>query len=146
MRLGKPMPERTLLLDTHVWIWYVTGNSELKSTEIRDAIESAIKSSRLFISSITLWETAMLVSKRRITLSIDTLDWMHTGLRDAGIQTMEITPEIAAESANLGEAFHGDPADRIIVATARIRNCCIVTRDARILSYSREGFCRALAA
>jgi PIN domain nuclease of toxin-antitoxin system len=139
------MHDRTLLLDTHVWIWFVMGSDELHGAAIRGSMESAIKSSGLFISSISLWETAMLVAKRRIALSIDTLDWIHAGLRETGIQTIEITPEIAVESVNLCDSFHGDPADRIIVATARVRNCCLVTRDARILAYSREGFCSALA-
>jgi PIN domain nuclease of toxin-antitoxin system len=135
------MHERQFLLDTHVWIWYVTGSEELRDSDIR----RTMKSSSLFISSISLWEASMLVSKRRITLSIDTLDWLRTGLQDTGIQTIDITPEIAVESANLGESFHGDPADRIIVASARVRKCCLITRDTRILAYSKKGFCRALA-
>ena len=140
------MPERAILLDTLVWIWFTNGSDRLAGSDACAAIESAIDSSSAFLSSISLWETAMLVSKRRITLSMDSLEWMRNGLDKTGIQLLDITPEIAAESANLGEGFHGDPADRIIVAGARIHNCHLVTRDARILAYAREGHCKALPA
>jgi PIN domain nuclease of toxin-antitoxin system len=122
----------------------VAGSEQLRGSDVRGVIESAAASSRLFLSSISLWETAMLVSKRRITLSIDTTDWIRIGLQGAGIQTVDISPEIAVESANPGNSFHGDPADRIIVATARVCDYSLVTRDARILAYSHEGFCRTL--
>ena len=82
----------------------------------------------------------MLAAKNRITLTGNTLDWINEALSGPGISIYPLTPEIAYESSNLPGDFHGDPADRMIVASARILDGTLLTFDNRILAYSREGY------
>lgn len=86
----------------------------------------------------------MLVSKNRIQLKGNALDWINKALSAPGISLCPLTPEIAYESVNLPGDFHGDPADRMIVASARKLNGTLVTFDKKILAYSGEGHVKIL--
>ena len=79
----------------------------------------------------------MLEAKGRIRLAKDCLAWVHDALTSPGISLVPLTPEIAVESSRLPGTFHGDPADRILVATARLLGATLLTRDAKILTYGK---------
>ena len=131
------MNKTDLLLDTHTWIWLVNGEPTL-SNNARRHIEESAKDNNIFISAISCWEISLLASRERVTLNNPCLDWIKKSLFKTGIEILPITPEIAVESANLPDSFHGDPADRLIVATARVEDLLLITRDASILSYSQK--------
>jgi len=129
-----------LVLDTHVFIWLVNGTEgQLKEAVVSD-IQTASRLGRLSISAISIWEVAMLDAKGRIHLGQDCLSWVRSSIRRAGIQIVPILPEIAVESTRLPGEPHGDPADRLIIATARYSNSTLVTRNQSIIQYAGGGF------
>ena len=136
---------KRFLLDTHVWIWYVVGSDEIAES-LRKEIENAIKSSCIYLAAISLWEISMLESKRRIILEMPCLEWIKGAIQHTHAQVLPLIPEIAVESCHLPNSFHEDPADRLIVATARVEALPIITRDARILEYSRHKYITAIKA
>ena len=131
-----PSPEKVLLLDTHVWLWLVGGAEPLKRP-VLSAVEGAARRGRIRVSAISVWEVAMLEAKGRIRLSKDCLAWVQEALSAPGTSLVPLTPEIAVESSRLPGEFHGDPADRILVATARLLGATLLTRDERILAYGK---------
>jgi PIN domain nuclease of toxin-antitoxin system len=138
--------ESPLLLDTHVWIWLAQGESgRIKAAVVR-AIEDAGARNALRISLISVWEIALLESKGRLQLPLPVSEWVRRALDRPDFELVELTPEIAIESCALPGAFHPDPADRFLVATARLTNAVIVTRDGRILTYGRHGHVKVMAA
>jgi PIN domain nuclease of toxin-antitoxin system len=124
-----------IVLDTHTLIWWVTG----VGAELTKTVTSAIKRSQaqngVMISSITAWEIAMLVDRNRLTLTLELSAWLSLVTRVPGIRFIPVDNHIAVTSVNLPGEFHEDPADRIIVATARTFGAPIATRDRRIRSY-----------
>jgi PIN domain nuclease of toxin-antitoxin system len=136
----------SFVLDTHVWIWLMEGNESSLSGKIRRRIMESGKNDRIKISTITLWEVSLLNAKGRIRLSRDCLGWINEALKAPGVSLAPLSPEIAVESNYLPGNFHGDPADRIIVATARCLGSTLVTKDEKILAYSKNGFVKALQA
>ena len=123
------------LLDTHVWLWYMNGNKDL-ARRTREIISEAIKNRAIYIAAISLWEIAMLEKKKRIVMEMPCLEWINRSIELIHLQVIELTPDIATESCHLPGAFHGDPADRLIVASARVENMVLITKDKGILSYS----------
>lgn len=87
------------------------------------------------VNAISVWEIAKLVEYHRLELPCPLPDWFDEALRYPGIRLIELTPKIAIESSKLPGEFHRDPADQIIVATARIYDCPVVTSDGRIQKY-----------
>ena len=136
-----PTPE-LLLLDTHAWIWLVQGEQKF-SDETLVQIEQAVLKTRLWESAISVWEVAMLEVKGRIALSLDCHTWAQQALATPGVGLATLEPELLIDSTRLPGAFHGDTADRIIVATARTLGACLLTRDAQILAYAAGGFVTA---
>ncbi len=144
-----PTPESAawpLLLDTHIWIWLVDGAVSQFSTSCLRALGKATREGRALVSVISVWEVATLEAKQRITLSTECRDWIETALAAPGIRLAEMTPSIAIDSTRLPGTFHGDPADRILVATARALHAMLVTRDEAIVAYGRQGYVRVLDA
>jgi PIN domain nuclease of toxin-antitoxin system len=138
------VPDLPLLLDTHVWIWAAGQREDELSTRLLKLIESASQRGFVFISVISMWEVAMLAEHDRIILSVDPLRWIETAVSVSGIRTVELTPRILVESTRLHGKAHGDPADRILIATARDIGARLVTCDRRILRYAEST--RAFAA
>jgi len=123
-----------ILLDTHVWWWSLTETQNL-SENAMEMIKST-KIDERFISSISIWEFAMLAAKRRVELKVSPAKWLSGAIDSVGITTIDLSPDIAIDSCNLPGNFHKDPADRIIVASARIHNLTLLTKDQKILNYS----------
>ena len=136
---------RLLLLDTHVWIWFMLANAELAVTG-RQAINRAAASGQLRLAAISVWEAALLASRGRVTLSRPLAQWITEAVSARGLSIEPLLPQIAVEACSLPEAFHRDPADRLIVATARVANATLMTRDQRILDYAARGHLTAIAA
>jgi PIN domain nuclease of toxin-antitoxin system len=138
--------ENALLLDTHCWIWMQTSSTEHLSRTARRAIEAAAGRGELLLSAISVWELGMLEVKGRIQLRLPCLEWVRAALDSPGLSVMPLTPEIAIDSSRLPGEFHGDPADRIIVATARSAGARLLTADRRILDYGVSGYAEVLPA
>jgi len=124
-----------IVLDTHTLIWWVTG----VGGELTKAVTAAIKRSQaqneVMISSIKAWEITMLVDRNRLTLTLELSVWLSLVTRVPGIRFIPVDNHIVVTSVNLPGEFHEDPADRIIVATARTFGAPIATRDRRIRFY-----------
>jgi PIN domain nuclease of toxin-antitoxin system len=122
-----------IVLDTHIWVWWVHGDEQLTPAQ-RDAI-TANEADLIGVSAISCWEIAKLVEYRRLGLPSPLEEWFEQALSYPGVQLLALTPEIAVESTRLPSEFHRDPADQIIVATARVYGCALVTSDDKILNY-----------
>ncbi len=121
-----------ILLDTHVWWWWVTGEPGLSAAQKR-ALAKAGPDAPLELSDVSLWEVATLVSLGRLAVTMPIRDWLEAAAAPPLVQRRGISPAVAAEVAALPDTFHRDPADRIIVATARVHDATLLTRDKRIV-------------
>lgn len=123
-----------VLIDTHILVWWVTGSDSLSSTA-HNSLENSIKDSEVLISSISAWEIAMLVDKERLVLAMDIETWLDEVSQIEGVRFVLVDNEIGVKSTQLPGQFHKDPADRMIVATARKFAIPLVTADEKILDY-----------
>lgn len=128
-----------LLLDTHALLWLMEGVS-LLSRAARKLAEEAAKDGVLRVSAISLWEIATLESKGRISFDRDCQTWIDEMLAAPGLHLVPLSPEIAVQSTRLPGAVHGDPADRILIATARVLNATLLTADVKIRDYAKAGY------
>ncbi|MEX2571602.1 MAG: type II toxin-antitoxin system VapC family toxin [Gemmatimonadota bacterium] len=140
------MADRLLVLDTHVWVWIVTGEREALSDNAIGEIEEASHRGNLLIPAICIWELAILDARGRLTLTRPIVDWVRLALRARGVRLLDLTPEIAIASTRLPGPPHGDPADRMIIASARSVGARLATRDRRILDYAAQGHVAVLNA
>ena len=116
-----------IVVDTHAWIWWVSDPRQLSK-----AARRAIRSSRVVgIAAISCWEVPALVEKERISLDRPVLEWIEQSLALPGVQLLPLTPAVAVRAAQLGPAFPGDPADRLIAATSLVQLSPLVTKDHR---------------
>lgn len=132
-----------LLLDTNAVIYLARGEPMREATIAE--IDGAAAAGTALVSPVSAWEIGLLVRKRRLFLSLPPLAWFRAFLARSGIRLTPLTLKAAMASSFLPEPFHGDPADRMLVATARELEAPLVTRDARILAYAEAGHVRALA-
>lgn len=123
-----------LLLDTHVIVWLDEGNPRL-GTEALRAIDTALGTGQLGVASISFWEIAMLVRKKRLHMQTEFDVWRRELLQN-GLLEVPLQGSTALRAAQL-QAFHGDPADRIIVATALEHSATLVTADKKILDWGK---------
>ena len=129
---------RLVLLDTHIWLWYETGVSKAISPKLRTLIEKLVPDSGVRVSAISVWEIGNLVLKNKIAFPMGVKEWVYRAVCQPGIRLEAIDAEIAIESTLLSEGFHGDPADRILLATARKIGATLITHDKEILAYSKK--------
>jgi len=122
------------LLDTHAWVWWVTDDRRLPAAS-RRAIDRSSARGSLALSLISVWEVAKKVEKAQLVLDRPVEDWIDEAAARPGLLLLELTRPILLGSCRLPGPFHGDPADQIIVATARDREAVIVTKDDRIRRY-----------
>jgi len=123
-----------MVLDTHVWVWFVS-NPDLLSKTAKKAIDSAIMKKAVFISSISAWEVALLVANKRLELTIPVDEWITKSERLPFFQFLPMDNSIAIKSVNLPPPLHKDPADRIIIATAITIGAPVVTKDEKLQKY-----------
>ena len=122
-----------ILLDTHIWHWWVDDPQKMTPARTKHLKDN--EALGLGVSVISCWEIAKVVSLGRKTLTVDIATWMRRALAYPGIQLVNVTPEIAIEANQLPGTFHRDPADQLIVATARVMGIPLLTADAKILAY-----------
>ena len=119
------------LLDTHILVLWVSS-PELLSPAQRHALDAASGAFPVMVSDISLWEIATLVSLGRLALDRPLREWLERAAAPPLVRRLGISPAVAAAVADLPDTFHRDPADRIIVATARVMGAALLTSDARI--------------
>ncbi len=122
------------LLDTHTWIWWNMRPENL-SKKVIDLIENEEGYDELLLSAISTWEFSKLIEKGRIGISANPEEWIYDALDIPKLRFVHLTPRIAYQSTVLPKPFHDDPADQIIVATAKEENAIILTKDKRIHEY-----------
>jgi PIN domain nuclease of toxin-antitoxin system len=117
-----------IVLDTHTWVWWVSCPDWL-SAVARNLID---ESEQLAVSPISLWEVATLVRRGRLKLNRDVEIWTRQALARPRLELIPISIDIALQAGGLPESVRGDPADRLIVATALMKRAKLVTKDARL--------------
>ncbi len=122
-----------ILLDTHIWIWWVHADDRLPQRHAK-FIEANLVNG-LGVSVISCWEAAKLVERGRVELPRPIGLWIKEALGYPGVRLIDLTPEIAVEATQLPQPFHRDPADQLLVATARLQGAELLTLDGLILSY-----------
>jgi PIN domain nuclease of toxin-antitoxin system len=132
-----------VLLDTHAVLWLDSGAP--MSRESIAAIDDAAGRGEVLVSPVSAWEIGLLVRKCRIRLDLEPLPWFERFLGVPGVRLTPLGIAAAISSSFLVEPFHGDPADRLLVATARTLPATLITRDTKILSYSEAGYLQTLA-
>ena len=134
-----------VLLDTCAAIWLANG--EPMSAESLRAVRSASVTGEVLVSPVSAWEVGLLAANpvRPVRFDPDPAAWFATLLGLPGVDLAPLTPEAAIESSFLPGRLHGDPADRLLVATARRMNAAFVTRDARLVRYGKQGHVLVIA-
>jgi len=122
------------LLDTHTWIWWHMNPVKL-SDRVTERISLVGEEDEILLSAISPWEFCKLLEKQRLGISCDPEDWMNRALDMPRFRLVPLTPKLSYRSTTLPVTFHNDPADQIIVATAREENATLLTNDSRILEY-----------
>ena len=123
-----------IVLDTHALVFWVSDPNKL-SSKARSTINQALKKKTVYVSAISVWEIAMLVTKERLMLTMDVESWLEKVENLPGIQFVPVDTAIARKSVMLPDTLHSDPADRIIIATSRQLGATLITSDQKIRSY-----------
>jgi PIN domain nuclease of toxin-antitoxin system len=131
-----------ILLDTHVLVWFALAPERL-GAEARLTVAAAVAEQRAWLAVISTWELSMLAAKGRYQFGMPVLEFLQGAL--IGIGLAPITAAIGVDAGQFAD-LHGDPADRLIIATARHLRCPLVTADRAILSYAAEGHLRVVDA
>jgi PIN domain nuclease of toxin-antitoxin system len=131
-----------VLLDTCAVIFIADGRPLAASA--RREISAALVGDGVLVSPISAWEIGLLSARRGLPFHPDPKRWFQSFLAYPGVRLTPFSPEIAIESSFLPAPMHSDPADRLLIATARALDVPIVTRDRRILDYARAGFVAAV--
>ena len=122
-----------IILDTHIWVWWVQSDKRLSSKH--SAVIKENEFDGLGVSAFSLWEVALATRLNRLLLPLPVEDWLTRALAYPNVQLLPLTSRIAVESTQLPGDFHKDPADQIIVATSRVYDCPLMTYDDKILKY-----------
>ena len=136
-----------VLLDTCALIWLVNG--DLDESPAREAIIAAAEAGNVLVSTVSAWEVGLLSRPNargatRVQFLPDPKTWFRTALSRPGIKLAQLTPGIAIDSSYLPGELHADPADRLIIATARQFGVPVITRDRRMIEYASCGFLEAV--
>lgn len=123
-----------IVLNTHAWVWWVAAPENL-SSQVQEAIGRNLATRSVVVSTFSTWEIAMLIIKGKLQFSIDLGKWIRQSEQIPGLTFQPVTNAIALASVNLPGQFHPDPADRFIVATARMLGAALVTGDEKIRRY-----------
>ena len=120
-----------MLLDTHVWVWWLTSAPRMPPAE-RSALDDLASTGDLRLSAISLWEAQMLRARGRLELPLPFPEWLRRATDHRMLSVMPLDVGVVLALNDLPAGFHGDPADRLIVATARAHKLTLATHDAVI--------------
>lgn len=122
----------SILLDTHVWIWWLTGQEDLADDkrELLDKLAEA--GTPPFLAAISLWEAQMLYRKDRLQMEMNFSAWLSQASDPSVVRLLPLDTSVVLALDDLPQRFHGDPADRIIVATAKAHGLALMTCDKAI--------------
>lgn len=137
----EPKPE-PIVLDTHMWIWLMEGDTRLSASSLVSSLERTAAAGELYISAVSVWEVSMFEAAGRVRFTIPCVTWLSEALATPGLRMVPLSAPVAIDSARLPGSFDGDPADRIIVATARALGASLATADEYLLGYGDAGFVR----
>jgi len=118
-----------LLLDTHIWIWYVLGSKDLPRP-LRTAVDEVV--GMCWLAPISLWETGLLIEKGRLRIRGSGRDWMEQALEQLPVREAPMSFEVAKTVGTLSMP-HGDPADHFLAATALVYDLTLVTLDRHLV-------------
>jgi PIN domain nuclease of toxin-antitoxin system len=124
-----------IVLDTHAWVWWVSGARPLPES-VNRAIDENLATGGIRVSSISVWEVALLVKRGRLRFTMDVADWVAASEALPFVTFVPVDNRIAELSVSLPD-LHDDPADRIIVATALTAGAVLVTSDERLRRWPR---------
>ena len=130
------MPDAQILMDTHVWLWMTTADARRLSKRAQARLRRVDRAKGLLVSVMSVWEVAMLESRSRLDLDMECGAWVRRALADSDVSLFPLTPAIAVASTRLPGEFHGDPTDRILIASALETGAVRATADDRILRYA----------
>lgn len=133
-------------MDTHVWIWAAAGNAHRLPPSVLAALERASQEGRLRVAAISVWEVGLLEARNQLTFNRPVGEWVKAALTAPGVELYPLAPEVALESTRLPGEPPSDPADRMIIASARHGAATLCTADTRILHYAQAGYVRVLPA
>jgi PIN domain nuclease of toxin-antitoxin system len=128
-----------LLLDTHIWIWYLEGGSSQMSKHVASLLDRSGAAGRLLVSDISYWEVAVKSAKGKLTLSVDVGVWLSRAASAPGIRFLPLDRDVLLLSTRLAGATHNDPADRMLLATAQLNNVPLVTADKLLIEYAKAN-------
>lgn len=120
-----------ILLDTHIWLWWLLGDGNLTATE-RKALDQLAGKGKVSVSWVTLWETEMLERKGRVTLLPDLSEWLNLAVQPEVTTVLPADINVVLAQRDLPDSFHGDPADRLITATSMLADYPLATYDSKI--------------
>jgi PIN domain nuclease of toxin-antitoxin system len=123
-----------ILLDTHAWVWWVTESAEIPR-RVRRFIDETVEEEAAYVSSISVWEVALLVQRERLRLTVGVSEWISKNENLPFLRFAPVDNRIALRSVTLPPPLHSDPADRIIVATAIQLGAVLITRDDKLSAY-----------
>ena len=127
----------SILLDTHILVWWHSDSARLAKAQARAILEMESRGDPVAISAITLWELAKMAGRGRVQTTGPLDLWIEDLNSHPSMTVLPLTARIAAESFQLGDDFHRDPADQIIVATARCHGLRLMTADERIRRWGK---------
>jgi PIN domain nuclease of toxin-antitoxin system len=125
-----------IVLDTHAWVWWVSEPDRL-STRVRSAVETEASRGDVIVSSISVWEVAMLVAKKRLVLTLPVVEWVARSEALPYLRFVPVDNALAISSVSLAGFSHPDPADRLILATAQWLDATVVTKDRRMRAWRK---------
>ena len=128
--------EGPLLLDTHIWVWYLEGDATQMAGAVVPLLERSGRTGDLCVLDISFWEAAVKCAKGKLVFSIDPTIWLRRAEKAAGFRFLPLDREILLLSTRLPGSAHNDPADRMLIAAAQLYNLPLVTTDAIILEYA----------
>jgi PIN domain nuclease of toxin-antitoxin system len=125
-----------LLLDTHIWIWYIDGDGSQLSEELVALLDRSGSTSRLLVSDVSYCEVAVKAARGKLSFSIDVAVWLRRAESAPGVRFLPLDRTVLFQSTRLPGAIHNDPADRMLIAAAQINNVPLVTADRAIIDYA----------
>ena len=127
-----------LLLDTHIWIWHLEGDATSLAPGVTALLDRVGQTSALYVSDISYWEVAVKAAKGKLAFAFDVTIWLKRAELAPGIRFLPLDRDTLLQSTRLPGAVHNDPADRMLIAAAKLHNVPLVTADGLIVDYARS--------